>query len=500
MPTPIRHLVIAGGGAAGWMTAAMLSKLFPHHLQITLVESEDIGIVGVGEATIPPILLFNQALGIKEADFIQSTKGTFKLGIQFENWGQQGDKYMHAFGDIGKDLGLTSFHHFWLRAQHQGFTDSYWDYSPCYQAASRNKFAPLHQLPGTPFKQLSYAYHFDASLYAATLRRLSEQQGVKRIEGKIASVTQDQTSGDIQTLVMENGQVIQGDLFIDCSGFRALLAEQTLKTGYEDWSRWLPCNRALAVPSANRSAAVPYTRAIAHQAGWQWRIPLQHRTGNGVVYCSDFMDDESAQQHLLSNIEGDALAEPRLIRFTTGRRKMQWHKNCISLGLASGFLEPLESTSLHLIQSGIIRLAKLFPATTDYASQREQYNRQSVTEFEQIRDFIILHYHQTQRNDSEFWRYCRTMSVPDSLTQKMELFRQSAVVQREQDDLFSEVAWQQVMLGQNLIPQQYHPLANQVSSEKLQQFMQDLKLIVTDITDKLPSHKDTLDQLGVQTG
>lgn len=499
MLKPLRHLVILGGGSAGWMTAAMLSKLFPHNLTITLVESEDISTVGVGEATIPPILLFNQALGIKEADFILATQGTFKLGIQFENWGLVGDKYMHVFGDIGKDLGLTSFHHFWLKAKQQGLADSYWDYSPGYQAAVRNKFAPVHQLPGTPFKQLSYAYHFDASLYAATLRRVSEQQGVQRIEGKVSSVTQDQTSGDIQTLVLENGQVIQGDLFIDCSGFRALLAEQTLNTGFEDWSHWLPCNRALAVPSANRNAAIPYTRAIAHQAGWQWRIPLQHRSGNGVVYCSDFMSKDSALQHLLNNLEGDALAEPRPICFTTGRRKTQWHKNCISLGLASGFLEPLESTSLHLIQSGIIRLAKLFPATTDYASQRAHYNKQSATEYEQIRDFIILHYHQTQRDDSEFWRYCRTMSIPDSLSQKIELFRQSAIVQREQDDLFSEVAWQQVMLGQNLMPQHYHPLADQVSTDKLQQFMRDLKLIVTDLTSKLPSHRQTIEQLLAQS-
>lgn len=495
MPTPIKRLVIVGGGSAGWMSAAMLSKLFPSQLHISLIESDDIGTIGVGEATIPPILLFNQALGIKEADFIRATQGTFKLGIQFENWGVLGDKYMHAFGDIGKDLGLTSFHHFWLRAQQLGYKDSYWDYSPCYQAAIADKFAPLHQLQGTPFKQLSYAYHFDASLYAATLRQLSEKQNVTRIEGKIASVTQHQTSGDIQSLVLESGQVIQGDLFIDCSGFRALLAEQSLKTGYVEWSHWLPCNRALAVPSAKLRAPRPYTRAIAHQAGWQWRIPLQHRTGNGLVYCSDFMSDESAQQHLLHNLEGEALAEPRPIRFTTGRRKMQWHKNCISLGLASGFLEPLESTSLHLIQSGIIRLAKLFPATTDYASQRDLYNRQSATEFEQIRDFIILHYHQTQREDSEFWQHCRTMSIPDSLANKIELFRHSAIVQKEQDDLFSEVAWQQVMLGQNLKPQNFHPLANQVPAEKLQQFMTDLKLIVADIVGKLPSHQHSLEQL-----
>lgn len=490
----MKQVVIAGGGAAGWMTAAFLSNVLGHSCKVTLVESEEIGIVGVGEATIPPILLFNNVLGISEAEFITATKGTFKLGIQFENWGQIGDSYMHAFGEVGPQIGLTSFHHYWLKAQQTGLDYDYWDFSPSFQAAKAEKFAPLHQLPGTPFNNLAYAYHFDATLYAALLRRKAEGQGVIRIEGKIETINRA-ANGNIADLVLGDGQIVAGDLFIDCTGFRSLLLGETLQVGYEDWRQWLPCDRAMAVPSANVSAPVPYTRAMAHQAGWQWRIPLQHRTGNGLVYCSEFLTDQHASEQLLGNLAGAALAEPRPIRYITGKRRELWSHNCVAIGLASGFLEPLESTSLHLIQSGIIRLAKLFPSHDDYASLRAQYNRQSQLEFEQIRNFIILHYHQTNRTDSEFWRYCQTMAIPDELAHKIELFRSSGVVQREQDELFSEVAWQQVMLGQGITPQNYHAAANKFSEGQLKQLMQDMKLIVQGIVHKLPSHTQTLEQL-----
>lgn len=487
----MQQVVIAGGGSAGWMAAALLAKVLGHSANITLVESDEIGIVGVGEATIPPILFFNKALGIEEAEFIRATQGTFKLGIQFENWARQGDSYMHAFGEIGSAIGLSSFHHYWLRAKAAGHPSDFWDFSPTFQAAKAGKFAAAVNLAGTPFSQVSYAYHFDASLYAKLLRQKAEQNGVRRLEGKISQVEQA-VNGDIAALVMENGERIAGDLFIDCTGFRALLIEQTLKAGYENWSHWLPCDRAMAVPSSNISAPVPYTRAIAHQAGWQWRIPLQHRTGNGLVYCSAFLEDEQAKSQLLANLEGEALAEPRPIRFTTGRRKQQWSHNCISLGLASGFLEPLESTSLHLIQSGIIRLAKLFPSGSDMALLRNEYNRQSQLEFEQIRDFIILHYHQTERSDSEFWNYCRTMTVPDSLSRKIELFRHSGVLQREQDDLFTELAWQQVLLGQRVLPGQYQPLANRLSQSQLDELLENLAAIVQGIVKPMPTHAETL--------
>lgn len=490
----MQQVVIAGGGSAGWMAAAMLAKVLGHSVNITLVESDEIGMVGVGEATIPPILFFNKALGIEEAEFIRATQGTFKLGIQFENWARQGDSYMHAFGEIGSPIGLSSFHHYWLRAKAAGHPSDFWDFSPTFQAAKAGKFSAVVNLAGTPFSQFSYAYHFDASLYAKLLRQKAEQNGVQRLEGKILQVEQA-VNGEIAALVLENGERIRGDLFIDCTGFRALLIEQTLKTGYDNWSHWLPCDRAMAVPSANLTAPVPYTRAIAHQAGWQWRIPLQHRTGNGLVYCSAFLEDEQAKSQLLANLEGEALAEPRPIRFTTGRRKQQWSHNCISLGLASGFLEPLESTSLHLIQSGVVRLAKLFPAGSDMALLRAEYNRQSQLEFEQIRDFIILHYHQTERSDSEFWNYCRTMAVPDSLSRKIELFRHSAVLQREQDDLFTELAWQQVLLGQRVLPTQYQPLANRLSEPQLHELLENLAAIVQDIVKPLPTHADFLQRM-----
>ncbi len=489
----MKQVVIAGGGSAGWMAAAFLSNVLGHSCKVTLVESEEIGIVGVGEATIPPILLFNNVLGISESEFIAATKGTFKLGIQFENWGQIGDSYMHAFGEVGPQIGLTSFHHYWLKAQASGLNYDYWDFSPSYQAAKAEKFAPLHQLPGTPFNNLAYAYHFDATLYAALLRKKAEAQGVSRVEGKISAVTRA-LNGDIQSLVLEDGRIISGELFIDCTGFRSLLLGETLQVGYEDWRHWLPCDRAMAVPCENVGAPIPYTRALAHQAGWQWLIPLQHRTGNGLVYCSQFLSEQEASDQLLANLAGPALAEPKPIRYITGKRTELWSHNCVAIGLASGFLEPLESTSLHLIQSGIIRLAKLFPVNDDYAALRAQYNRQSQLEFEQIRNFIILHYHQTERNDSEFWRYCQQMTIPDDLAHKIELFRRNGIVQREQDELFSEVAWQQVMLGQRVRPSQYHAAANKFSDQQLKQLMQDMKLIVQGIVHKLPSHAQTLAQ------
>ena len=490
----MKQLVIAGGGSAGWMAAAFLAKVLGHKVRIILVESDDIGIVGVGEATIPPIQLFNKVLGIDESEFIRATQGSFKLGIQFENWARRGDSYMHAFGEIGSQIGLSSFHHYWLRAKAGGHTADFWDFSPAYQAAKAGKFAPGVSLADTPFSQLSYAYHFDASRYATLLRQKAEQAGVCRVEGIISQVEQA-VNGDIAALALENGQRITGDFFIDCTGFRALLIEQTLHAGFEDWRHWLPCDRALAVPTANIAEPLPYTRAIAHQAGWQWQIPLQHRTGNGLVYCSRFLDDDSAQTQLLANLAGEPLATPRPIRFTPGRRRQQWSHNCVALGLASGFLEPLESTSLHLIQSGLIRLARLFPTDADQTILRAEYNRQSQLEFEQIRDFIILHYHQTERCDSDFWNYCRTMAVPESLTRKIALFRHSAVLQREQDDLFTDLAWQQVLLGQRVYPQHYAPLADKLTAEQLSELLDNLQAIVQGVVRRLPSYAETLTRL-----
>lgn len=489
----VKQVLIVGGGTAGWMTAAMLSKLMGPQLSIRLIESDAIGTVGVGEATIPAIQHFNAALGINEAEFLQATQGTIKLGIQFESWGKAGDSYMHAFGPVGRPLGFTAFHHFWLAAQARGDKSSFWDYSLNYQAAHAGKYAPLPQIPNTPLQGLLHAYHFDASLYAAFLRRYSEQLGVVRTEGTIGAVVKT-PAGDIASVTLQDGQSFSADLFIDCSGLRALLIGQELGGGYEDWRHWLPCDSALAVPTAAILPVMPYTRAIAHSGGWQWRIPLQHRTGNGLVYSSRFLDDSAARQTLMSNLDAEALAEPRKISFVTGRRKQQWLQNCVAIGLSSGFLEPLESTSIHLIQSAVVRLVQCFPQQTDMAALRLEYNRQSQQEFEAIRDFIILHYHLNQRNDNGLWQYCRTMALPDSLAQRMELFRQSGAVFRQQDELFTEVAWQQVMLGQHLWPQHYHPLANSLTDDQLSCFLADLKAIISRTAAQLPSHQQFLQQ------
>ncbi|WP_445766269.1 tryptophan halogenase family protein [Rheinheimera sp.] len=488
----VKQVVVVGGGTAGWSSAALLIKLMGKAVQVTLVESEDIGIVGVGEATIPPIMNFNAALGLDEKAFLQQTKATIKLGIQFENWRQKGDSYMHAFGAIGKDFPFCDFNHFWQRSQQLNMGFDFWDFSLAYQAAIKNKFGKLERIEGVNLPGLSYAYHFDAGLYAGFLRKYSESLGVKRIEGKIQQVLLDDISGDITTLVLENGTKIAGDLFIDCTGLHALLIDKTLNTGFEDWSHWLPADSAMAVPCESVQPIIPYTRAIAHNNGWQWRIPLQHRIGNGFVYSSKYCTDEEAQQILLANLDGEPLAQPRKISFRTGRRLKQWHRNVVAVGLSSGFLEPLESTSIHLIQSAVLRLLKFFPNNGICPADRDEFNRQSKVEFEQIRDFIILHYKLTERTDSQFWRDCKHMAIPDSLQRKIDLFRNTGRVFREQDELFTEIAWQQVMLGQGLVPQDHHPLVNALSAEQLRELLDNLKAIMAVTSDKLPLHDEFL--------
>ncbi len=489
-----QRVVILGGGSAGWMTAAMLSRVMGAGLSLTLVESEQIGTVGVGEASIPPLTLFNQALGIDEAAFMAATQGTIKLGIQFEHWGKPGDAYQHAFGAIGRDLGLTPFYHLWLR-HHGGTppdTNDFWRYSLNRQAAVANRFAPMERVAGTPLSGLTHAYHFDATLYAAYLRQYSEARGVRRIEGRVERVAQH-PNGDIRALHLADGQCIEGDLFVDCSGMAALLIDRTLNTGFEDWSHWLPCDRAWAVPTANGDTLRPYTRSIAHDAGWQWQIPLQHRTGNGLVFASRHLEESAARELLMANLEGEPLAEPRLIRFRVGRRLQQWQRNCIAIGLSSGFLEPLESTSIHLIQSAIMRLVKLFPQAGDTSDAlRDEYNRQSRLEFEQIRDFIILHYHLNARGDAPLWQHCRTMTLPPSLAHKIALFQQSGRLVRQQDELFTEAAWQQVMLGQGRVPQRWHPMADNITDAQLNDYLGNLSTIIEHTVSGLPTHRDFL--------
>jgi tryptophan halogenase len=489
----VNKLVIVGGGTAGWITAAAFARLLGGRLQIELVESEAIGTVGVGEATIPQIIRLNAILGLDEHAFLRATSGTFKLGIEFVDWGRKGSRYLHTFGDTGMNLGNVAFHHYWRRSA--GDTPDpkgLWDYSLHQMAADQARFGKLDRVGNTAMTGLAYAYHFDASRYALFLREYAEGRGVVRTEGIVESVQRDGESGDITAITLTGGKQVAGDFFIDCTGFRALLLGETLGVGYQDWSKWLPCDRALAVPSERLPTLVPYTRATAKDAGWQWRIPLQHRTGNGHVYSSGFTSDDKAAETLLAGLDTRALGDPRPIRFTTGRREAFWAHNCAAIGLSSGFLEPLESTSIHLIQSHVSRLIQLFPGGGDAAVEREEYNRRCAAEFAQIRDFLILHYHRTDREDSEFWRYCKHMDVPESLTHKMALFAASGRVGRDVDDLFRDASWVQVMLGQGITPAGYDPMADLVSPAQLAEFLANLRTITARAVASLPTHEEYL--------
>lgn len=466
----IGSVVIIGGGTAGWMAAASLARFLGEQVAITLVESDDIGTVGVGEATIPQLKLFNAGLGVDEDEFVRATAATFKLGIEFDGWKAPGERYLHAFGTIGRGLGLLPFHHYWLKHRALGGAASLWDCSASAQAAKANRFARPVDKPGALPSGLNYAFHFDAGLYAAYLRRYAERAGVCRVEGRIGDVALCADNGFVEAVVLEDGRRIAGELFVDCSGFRGLVIEQALASGFEDWSRWLPCDSALAVPSVRTEPLLPYTRATAQAAGWQWRIPLQHRTGNGHVFCSASMSVEDAAQTLLANLDGAALGEPRLLRFTTGKRKRAWVKNCVALGLAAGFLEPLESTSIHLVQAGIARLLQLFPARGFDESDIAEFNRQTDFEWEAVRDFLILHYHANERPGA-FWQACRDMPVPDRLAHRIALFRASGKLVREHEELFAEIGWLQVLVGQGIDPVDYHPLADQLSAGDVHEFV-----------------------------
>ncbi|MEY3018054.1 MAG: hypothetical protein RL336_1189 [Pseudomonadota bacterium] len=489
MKKNIKKVVVVGGGTAGWITASLLVKLLGNSIEITLVESDDIPTVGVGEATIPAILTLHQALGLDEREFLRETQATMKLGIQFENWRDQGHSYMHTFGYVGKDFPFCAFSHFWTAAQQKGVAEDYWDYSLNYQAARKNKFTHLSRLKDADMEGLAYAYHFDAGLYAKYLRRFAERLGVVRIEGMVNHVAQCPQSGDIEAVHLSKGEVVGGDLFVDCSGMRGLLIEQTLNVGYDDWSHWLPNDSAIAGPTASLPTLVPYTRSIAQPVGWQWQIPLQHRVGNGYVYSSKFISDDEAKARFLENVQGDLLAEPRLIRFKTGTRRKHWHKNVVSIGLSSGFLEPLESTSIHLIQAFALQLIKFFPHQGISDIERDEFNRRTQMEMRQVRDFIILHYVATERRDTEYWRFCAGLDVPDSLRAKMELFRRSGKVFRENDELFSPVAWQQVLIGQGVMPEDFHPIVAGLSDQKLKDLLASIKLIVNKYVDAMPEHE-----------
>ena len=492
---PLR-IVIAGGGTAGWMAAATFARFLETGYEIDLIESDAIGTVGVGEATIPQIHLFNDALGLDEDAFLRATGGTFKLGIEFVDWFKPGHRYMHAFGDVGRDVGLLPFHQYWLRAQSLGLAGDLGAYSLNTHAALAERMQRGPARTARTLPSMPYAYHFDAGLYARYLRRYSETRGVNRIEGKIVRVTRDGESGDVSGLVLENGTTVAADLYIDCTGFRGLLIEEALGTGYEDWTHWLPCDRAIAVPSARSDKFTPYTRSTAHSAGWQWRIPLQHRTGNGVVFSSAHMSEDEATATLLARLDTPAMADPRTIAFRTGRRKRMWNRNVVALGLAAGFMEPLESTSIHLIQSAISRLLKLLPGRVIAEADRNEFNRQSDFEYERIRDFIILHYKATERRDSAFWNYCRTLAPPPGLADKLAVFAANGRVFREGAELFTETSWLSVMVGQGVEAGSYHPAADLLSDAETLTRLEHIRQVIADTASLLPHQDDVLRQIG----
>ncbi len=487
----LKKILIVGGGTAGWMSASVLLQAVAYNYQIEVIESDEISTVGVGEATIPAIKRFNAMCGIDEDEFLRETQGTFKLGIQFRDWGAPGDAYIHSFGGIGKATGLVDFHHYWLKLHLAGRVGRLDDYAINLLACEQNRFQRASEAPehrNSPLAHIDHAFHFDAGLFASYLRSKCLKFGVKRTEGRIDSVQTDSASGFVTSVRMANGELRSADLFIDCSGFRGLLIEQALHTGYEDWSHLLPCDRAVAVPCESVSPLLPYTRSTAQRAGWIWRIPLQSRIGNGHVYCSRHVSDDEAISTLLTQLDGPALAEPRLLRFVTGRRKKFWNKNVVAIGLASGFMEPLESTSIHLIQAGIVRLLNFFPNLGFDEADVDEYNRQTAFEYEQIRDFIVLHYHVNQRQDDTFWRRLREMPVPDSLARKIAVFRANGRVFRNADELFGVTSWMQVMLGQGIRPGGYHALVDNMPEADIAKMLTNVRTVVAEIARQMPSH------------
>ena len=472
------------------MAAAGLSSLLsPNRCTVRLVESDDIGIVGVGEATLPHMKNFNDVIGIDEAEMMRRTQATFKLGIEFVDWGSRGSSYVHPFGVHGPPSAGLEFHHRWLRALKNGAAAPIEDYSYSIMAARRNRFDFPSANKAAVSSTYSYAYHFDASLYAAFLRSFAEARGVTRTEGKVKDIVLDAETGDVESLHLESGEIVRGDFFIDCSGFRSIILGEKLGAEWEDWTKWLPCDRAFAVPSDRNGELTPYTRSTAREAGWQWRIPLQHRTGNGYVFSSSFIDEDKAAHSLLANLDATALAEPRMLKFRAGRRVQSWRRNCLALGLASGFLEPLESTSIYLIQIAIMHLLPLFPSRgrTDPVLA-DEFNRKMDIEYERIRDFLILHYKLGSRDDAEIWKYCAAMPVPDSLTEKMELFGHSGHIEHYRDGLFTPPSWLSVYLGQGLQPERYHPLANVEPMDRLVIELQALRSDIADRIDEMPKH------------
>lgn len=494
---PLRNIVIVGGGSAGWMTAAALANALQGSCAITLVESEEIGTVGVGEATIPPVKYFNARLGIDEATFLRETSGTFKLGIEFINWAREGQAYFHPFGQYGAEFDQVPFYQYWMREHLAGDPTPLDDYSMAWALSREGRFEHPSADKRLVQSTFDYAYHFDATLYARYLRGYAEARGVRRVEGKVTGVGQAGDTGFLTSVTLEDGQCFGGDLFIDCTGFFGLLIEKTLQTGYEDWSRWLPCDRAVAVPCAAAGGPLlPYTKSTARKAGWQWRIPLQHRVGNGYVYCSGFEQADQAQADLMASLERPALAEPRHLRFVTGRRRSFWNRNCVAIGLSAGFMEPLESTSLHLIQYGILRLLALFPDRAMSPLLAEEYNALTRAEYERIRDFLVLHYKATARTEGELWRYCANMEIPDRLAYKIEQFTAHGLISSDERELFTNPSWIAVYIGQGVIPRRAPSLASLRGAVPVAQRMAQVRAAMADAVAAAPAHEDYLLRYG----
>ena len=489
----ISTIVIVGGGTAGWMTAAALSRLKSgKSVEIVLIESEAIGTVGVGEATIPPFVTFNRLLEVDEAEMMAATQATFKLGIQFQNWGKKGDNYIHPFGGYGYEMHGVSFHHIWHRLRQLGDRRPIQVFNLETMAAFFGKFAREDDYTREDLPPMNYAFHIDAGRYAAYLRRYAETRGVVRREGRVVDTSLDGVSGHVIDVTLDDGSTISGDLFVDCSGFRGLLIEQALHTGYDDWTRWLPCDRAVALPCHrdDGSGPLPYTRATAHTAGWQWQVPLQHRNGNGHVYCSNFMSDDEAHAILVGNIAGAPTAEPNFLRFVTGRRKKFWNGNVVALGLAAGFMEPLESTSIHLINTGINKLISILSLDGITQAQEDAFNRLTGIEYERIRDFLVLHYKATTRDDSEFWKHCGSMPIPTSLEEKIALFRTNGQIFREQDELFTETSWAAVMMGQGIMMEGRNVMADSIPLDQVRGEIDGMEKSIRFLVDSMPPHGD----------
>jgi len=487
------RVVVLGGGTAGWMTAAALRRLLDGLVEVHLIESEDIGIVGVGEATLPHIRGFVERLGIDEAAFMKATHATFKLGIDFRDFGRIGETYVHPFGSFGEEVAGVGFHHYWLELQRQGLAEPLGNYSLAVAAALANKFRPPAQ-DASLASTYGYAYQFDATLFGPFMREFGLGIGVKRTEGKVVEIKRNAKSGDVTKLKLEDGREIAGDLFVDCSGFRSLMLGSTLGEEWEDWSPWLPCDRAAAMPCEHTTEEIePYTRASAKSAGWQWRIPLQHRIGNGYVFSSAFISEDEACAALVANVEGKQLADPRVLRFRAGRRKHSWSHNVIGVGLASGFLEPLESTSIYLAQMAITYLIELFPLDGKIdPKDRDEFNRLVDMEYDRVRDFLILHYHATTRDDSEFWNHVRTMEVPDTLAGKMELWRETARVEKYADGLFYDASWIAVYLGQGVVPERYDPRVALPDPARISRAMGSLRTAIDGEVSAMPGHREFL--------